>query len=146
MKHFVNPNVPFRDARREIIESIVWTHAHPRADLPREETYINRARVRSPERDSHARPFARHLSIKRSSAFASARRGERKYHAGSITYTLDEAGSSRFGDSGNLRAEFSPYRLRPRHRSDTIDRRYRSCDTRGVPHSARLICLLAYAA
>lgn len=38
-------------------------------DLP-PEIYINRAHVRNPERDSHARPFARHLSIKRSSAFA----------------------------------------------------------------------------
>lgn len=72
-----NLDIPFRNARREIIIKA----SHLRALCLGKFKRIARARARVWDlvRDSHVRPFARHLSIKRSSAFASARRGERKY-------------------------------------------------------------------
>lgn len=115
MKHFVNPDVPFRDTRRELIESIALTCGSASGNL-----YKPRAR---PERDSHACPFARHLSIKRSSAFAFNVCSVSESTAQEVLLTRSTRRAAvALGIAETYELEFSPYRLRPRHRSDTIDR------------------------
>lgn len=144
MKRSINSDVPFRDARREIIKSIT-----PTCDLPRK-TYINRARASGARSVIHTRALSlvtyqlRDRARSRSRPFSAA--SESTVQEVLLTRSTRRAAAAlEIAETYELVLALSPT---PAHGSDTIDRPlpivWRA--RRSASYKWYLIYLLAYAA